>query len=226
MKTLLLSILTSLLSALSQQTLKSDISLSVTAPDSQPITYSGSLLMQGELFRAEMLGITAAYDGSALFIYQPEADELTISHPSAEDLRQTNPLLFVKALVPLCNAAERAAKNNSETVITLSPKNSYASTAPAGGMPASVAQDYSPASLLDGVRTITLRVRNADLMPLSVELRETKTTTLLTFKAPRWLSSPADAAASASANSSAASVSSPFVLSTDDFPSAFINDLR
>ena len=221
MKTFFLSILTSLLSALSQQTLQSELTLSVIAPGSQPITYAGSLLMQGRQFRAEMLGITAACDGQTLFLYQPEADELTISSPSDEDLRQTNPLLFVQALVPLCNAAERPAKNNSETVITLSPKNISSSPASSSSTQAS-ANNYSPLNtLLNDFRSITVRVRNADLMPLSVELRETKTTTLLTFKSTRWLASPSDAQMQSGSSSS-----SPFVLSAGDFPSAFINDLR
>jgi len=192
MKTILLSVLQSLLAALSQQVLQSDVTLSVTATGSQPMTYSGSLLMQGENFRASMLGITAAYDGQTLYIYQPESDELTLSTPSQEDLRQTNPLVFVKSVVPLCTAAERTAKNTSETLVTLTPTGSG----------------------LDDIRSITIRVRNTDFMPLSVELRETKTTSLLSFKSPVWLTSlPPDAPA-------------PFVLSSTDFPSAYLNDLR
>lgn len=226
MKTLFLSILTSLLSALSQQTLQSDLTLTVTATGSQPVSYAGSLLMQGERFRAEMLGITAAYDGQTLFLYQPEADELTISSPSGEDLLQTNPLLFVQALVPLCNATERPSKNNSETVITMSPKNSSASPETSASMPRSADSNSALNPLLNDFRSITVRVRNADFMPLSVELRETKTTTLLNLRSPVWLSSPSDAAASAADKRQVSASQSPFVLSAADFPSAFINDLR
>ena len=211
MKLILLSVLQSLLAALSQQILQSDVTLSITATGSQPMTYAGSLLMQGENFRAAMLGITAAYDGQTLYVYQPESDELTISTPSREDLQQTNPLIFVKSVVPLCTASERPAKNPSETLVTLTPANS--------GKSGNIASTNKNAGTFDAgaladVRSITIRVRNSDSMPLSVELRETKTTNLLTLTSPSWLSSLPSAYAA------------PFVLSSSDFPSAFINDLR
>ena len=194
----LLTVFESFLAALSQHTLQSDLRVTVTAEASQPITYAGSLCMQGERFRVAMLGLTAAFDGTTLYLYQSETEELTVSDPSADELMQTNPLCFVRAALPLCHTTERSARNGAETVITFTPKEM-----------ASAAQ---PAVLPDGFRSLTLCVRNADMMPLSVEMREKKHTTSLSFLAPRYLT--------------AGEPVQSFVLTQEDFPDAYINDLR
>jgi outer membrane lipoprotein-sorting protein len=198
MRIILLSILQSLLAALSQQALQSDFMLSVSPHGSQPVTYAGSLTMHNRTFRAQVMGFTAACDGQTLYIYQPEADELTISTPTDEELQMTNPLAFIQAVMPLCNAAERPAKNNSETVITLTPKGT----------------NNAITTQIARFNSITVHVRNADLMPLSVELREAdNTSTQLKLKSPAWVTAgslPADI----------------FTLSQEDFPDTFVNDLR
>lgn len=148
--------LPSLLSALETQTLQSDFTLSVTDEQSQPVTYAGTLTMQADRFILSMWSIEAAYDGTTLYMYNDDTEELTLSTPTDKELRQTNPFLYAQALVPVCQVEEKELPNKGQTLITLIPHDTSA-----------------------GIARFTLRV-NTTLLPLSVEIRETtgKTTTL------------------------------------------------
>ncbi len=149
--------LPSLLSALETRTLQSDFTLSVTDEQSQPVTYAGTLTMQADRFILSMWSIEAAYDGTTLYMYNDDTEELTLSTPTDEELRQTNPFLYAQALVPVCQVEEKELLNKGQTLITLTPNDTSA-----------------------GIARFTLRVNTTTLLPLSVEIRETtgKTTTL------------------------------------------------
>ena len=164
----ILTILSSFLANLETKTLQSDFTITVAEEINAPMNYPGTLTMQGQLFRLEMFNIEAAYDGKTMYMYSPETDELTLSNPTEQELIETNPLLYAKALVPVCNITERSSTNDARTgattLITLTPKDQSI-----------------------GINRFVLRVRNDDLMPLQVEIKEGKKTSTLTFKEPRFI---------------------------------------
>jgi hypothetical protein len=150
-----LTILQSLFSTLEQKTLQSDFSITITQEQTQPMTYAGTLAMRDQKFALEFFGIEAAYDGQTLYMYNEDAEELTLSTPTQEELIQTNPFLYAKALLPLCEYAEKAV--GDKTQITLTPRDQ---------------------SL--GIHKFVLRLVTATLLPLSAEIHEadSKLTTL------------------------------------------------
>jgi len=150
-----LTILQSLFSTLEQKTLQSDFSITITQEQTQPMTYAGTLAMRDQKFALEFFGIEAAYDGQTLYMYNEDAEELTLSTPTQEELIQTNPFLYVRALLPLCEYAEKAV--GDKTQITLTPRDQ---------------------SL--GIHKFVLRLVTATLLPLSAEIHEadSKLTTL------------------------------------------------
>ena len=118
---IILTVLQSLLAMLEQKTLVSDFSISVAEQQSQPITYTGDMTMRGKQFALGMFAMEAAYDGSTLYMYSEDTEELTLSTPTEEELVQTNPFLYAKALLPICQYAEKEV--GDKTQITLTPIN-------------------------------------------------------------------------------------------------------
>ena len=161
----ILTILSSFLTNLETKTLQSDFTVTVNEEVNAPMNYPGSLVMAGDKFRLEMFNIEAAYDGKTLYMYAPDTDELTLSNPTEQELVETNPLLYAKALVPVCNVTERASQDGSQTIVTLTPKDQSI-----------------------GINRFVLRVRNNDLIPLQVEIKEGKKTSTLKFKEPKFIS--------------------------------------
>ncbi len=160
----ILTVLSSFLTNLETKTLQSDFTITVAEEVNAPMNYPGSLTMKGQLFRLSMFNIEAAYDGKTMYMYSPETDELTLTNPTEQELLESNPLLYAKAIVPVCNVAEKAANDGATTLITLSPKDQSI-----------------------GINRFTLRVRNSDLMPLQVEIKEGKKNTTLKFKEPKYI---------------------------------------
>lgn len=162
----ILTVLSSFLANLETKTLKSDFTVTVAEEINAPMNYPGILTMHGQLFRLSMFNIEAAYDGKTLYMYTPETDELTLSNPTSQELVEANPLLYAEALVPACNVTERTITNDQSpiTIITLTPKDQSI-----------------------GINRFTLRVRNADLMPLQAEIKEGKKTSTLKFKEPKFV---------------------------------------
>ena len=155
--TLSASTLPALLSSLEDKTLRSDFTISVTDDQSQPMTYSGTLTMHGRQFLLSMWSIESAFDGQTLYMYSEDSEELTLSTPTEEELLQTNPFLYAKALIPVCQVDEKPLSGKGQTLITLTPDD-----------------------LSAGIACFVLKVETATLLPLSVELRETtgRTTSL------------------------------------------------
>ena len=178
MKLLLIifTVLQSLFAMLEQKTLQSDFTLSVAEAQAQPMTYTGTLSMHGKQFALEMLGMEAAYDGTTMYMYSEDAEELTLSNPTEEELTETNPFLYAKALLPVCKQTEKVV--GDKTQITLPPKNQN-----------------------DEIRKFILRVTTNSLIPVSAEIHETtgNITTLrlnnaqYTDSVPRFVIEKADA---------------------------------
>ena len=162
----ILTVLSSFLANLETKTLQSDFTVTVSEEVNAPMNYPGSIVMSGRQFRLEMFALEAAYDGKTLYMYSAETDELTLSNPTEQELLESNPLLYAKALIPVCNVTERTSQDGQQTIITLTPKDQSI-----------------------GINRFTLQVRNSDLMPLKVEIKEGKKTSSLKFKDPQFITS-------------------------------------
>ena len=168
MKTILLivSVLTSFLTNLETKTLHSEFTVTVSEQVNAPMNYPGELTMCGQQFRLKMFNLNAAYDGQTMYMYSPETDELTLTNPTEQELLETNPFLYAQALVPVCNVTERPVTGNPfpVTLITLTPKDQSI-----------------------GINRFVLKVRTADLLPLSVEIKEGNKTSVLKMKDPSFI---------------------------------------
>ena len=111
-----------------------------------------------------MMDIDAAYDGKTMYMYSGQTDELNLSNPTEQELLEANPFLYAKALVPVCNVTERTTQDGLQTIVTLTPKDQSI-----------------------GINRFVLKVRNSDLMPLSVEIKEGKKTSTLKMKDPKFV---------------------------------------
>lgn len=149
---LLLTVLQSLFSNVEQKTLESEFTMTqsqVSATSTQtPMTYAGNLKMRGNCFILSMLSMDAAYDGTTLYVYNEDAEELTLSKPTDQELTETNPILFAKALLPVCSYAEKVV--GDKTQITLTPNVQTS-----------------------GIKKFILRVTTTTLLPVSIEIHET-----------------------------------------------------
>ena len=160
---IILTVLSSFLTNLETRTLQSDFTITVSEEVNAPMNYPGSLTMCGQSFLLKMFNLEAAYDGKTLYMYSPEIDELTLSNPTEQELVEANPFLYAKALVGVCNVVERPSSDAKQTIVTLTPKDRSI-----------------------GIDRFTLRVRNEDLLPLSIEIKEGKKTSILKLKEPKF----------------------------------------
>lgn len=160
---ILVAILSSFLTNLENKILQSDFVATVQEDANAPKSdYPGSITMKGKCFILSMEGIDAAYDGKTMYMFSDDTDELTLTEPTDEELMESNPLLFAKAMADQCAVTEKT--ENGETVITLVPK------------------DKSP-----GIDRFVLRVRTADLMPLQMEVKEGKAVSTLKLTNPKFI---------------------------------------
>lgn len=166
---ILLTVLESLFAALAEKTLTTDFSVTVGAEQAQPMTYNGSLAMQGECFRVEVLGTEAAYDGKTLYTYQQDADELSLSYPDPIELQQATPFLFARAMQNACSVTEQDTKDAATCLITMTPKAKQAQSE---------------------ISKILIRVDKSTLLPSTIEVHENRKTTILRAKNPQWTTAP------------------------------------
>lgn len=164
--TLLLSVLTSFLLSLEQNVLSSECVLSISSEESQPFSYPGSVVLEGDKFFLSMLDIEAAYDGSTLYVYSEDTEELTLSNPTEEELMQTNPLHFAKALAEVSRVEEKILATGNR-VVTLYPND-----------------------LSAGIVRVTLTIDKEGKLPVSIEIKEADKTSRLTFLEPSLSSAP------------------------------------
>ena len=167
----ILTVLSSFLTNLETKTLQSDFTsdFTVTAAEevNAPMNYPGEIIMQGNKFRLVMFDIEAAYDGKTMYMYSAQTDELTLSNPTEQELLEANPFLYAKALVPVCNVTEKTTQDGVQTIVTLTPKDQSI-----------------------GINRFVLKVRNSDLMPLSVEIKEGMKISTLKLKEPKFVTAP------------------------------------
>ena len=166
MKTFLiiLTVLSSFFANLEQKTLQTEFVASVTDEQNAPLHYPGTATIHAQQFILTMLGIEAAYDGTTLYMYSSDLDELTISNPSQQELAQSNPFLTAKMVAENSTVTETLSADGKETVVTLTPNEQGT-----------------------GFTRFTLRIRNVDLMPLSMEVREGQKTSSLRLQNPMFI---------------------------------------
>ena len=157
----ILTALSSFLTTLETKTLSSDFTLTIAADATQPLNQTGSIVLNADRFRLSFLDIDAAYDGKTLYMYQADTDELTLSHPTEQELLETNPFLYAKALSSVCNITERQTSND-QTLITLTPKDQSV-----------------------GIQRFILTL-NKDQLPVRIEIKEGKKTTTLILRNAKY----------------------------------------
>ncbi len=163
---LLITILETLFSTLSQKTLQTDFVVSVTQDIAQPLNVPGSATMHGNNFHLSLSELEVAYDGQTLYMYQADVNELTLSTPTEEELLDVNPLAFAQALVDNSNVTERPSKDGASVYVTLTPKVQNT-----------------------GLQRVVLKLRRQDAMPLSMEIKEDKQNSTVTLKNPQFINS-------------------------------------
>lgn len=95
---ILTATLASFLTGLETKTLQTDFTLTIAENATQPLNITGTITVHGTQFLLSAMDYEAAYDGSTLYLWQPETAELTLSTPTAEELLEVNPFLYAKAL--------------------------------------------------------------------------------------------------------------------------------
>ena len=162
MKILLLTVLQSLFALLGEKTMNTDFTITVQEHATQPVTYTGTLTMHGEQFILEAFGTTSSYDGKTLYSYNEDANELTLSTPTRDELYQANPLLFAQAMADACEVTEETRQG--VTTLTFVPKERVAIdliTMVVKRM-ANGDKQYAPAmiTIKEGLRTTKVQFRN------------------------------------------------------------------
>lgn len=149
---------------LSKQTLQSDFTITITEKANQPTSFTGSITMCGEKFRANLMGMEVAFDGKTMYTYSEDMNELTLSNPLKEELTDINPLLFAKAIYESCQSQVR--EHNGSYVISLVPTTAGT-----------------------GVKDFVLTINKADLLPQSAVMRQSDmTTTKIVFRNAKYTS--------------------------------------
>lgn len=146
-------LLRSFFDKLERNTLQASFVLTVTDQATQPMSFTGTLQMQGERFYLTMNDMEIAFDGQTMYSYSSATDELTLTTPTEQDKLESNPLLFAKALQK--ESRQEWLNNKADATlcrIAFIPNNTQA-----------------------GIRKIVLTLRRADLVPLEVKIQESAT---------------------------------------------------
>lgn len=84
---------------------------------------TGSLLSAGKKFRLMSGAYSAWYDGKALYTLNPRSKETTVVAPSASELRESNPLLFIDGATDSYNLSFATHQPAGKYMLLLSPKH-------------------------------------------------------------------------------------------------------
>ena len=159
----LLTALSTLLSHLETKTLQSDVLLTMQEKGQTAVTFPGKVTMQGEKFIGSARGYEVAYDGSTLYMYDPDANELVLSRPIKEELIMSNPLLFAQSVAQVSTPRETVSKDGTVTTVTLVPQG-------------------TPQEQMK----VVLKIKEE--MPIFVEVHEPQHTVTLRLKNPHYIS--------------------------------------
>lgn len=143
-------------------TFRAQFTITIGDKASAPQSQAGRIAMRGKTFYISVFNAEAVYDGKTLTVYSVESKEMTLSEPTKQELLDSNPLLYAKALKKVCKAEEKAGANQT-TVITLTPRDQSA-----------------------GIQRFILTVQNNTLLPLMLEVKEGAQYTKINFRNPRF----------------------------------------
>lgn len=82
---------------------------------------SGSIKSSGNKFSVVLPDVSSWYNGKALYVYNPRIGETTITTPTAQELMESNPLLYVKGAGSNYTYKFSPVKRNGKYVIDLFP---------------------------------------------------------------------------------------------------------
>ena len=174
---IILTVLSSFMADMEKNTLKSDFVVTISETATQPLSYTGSFVMRGERFELQMMQMEIAYDGKTLYMYSAETDEIQLTEPTQEELLQANPLVFAKAVVKDCEVLERD-KSNGDKLIVLVPRDKT-KTYGIGRI---------ELVLMENGKWKMENNQSTKYLPVSVEMKEGKRTTLLKLKNAEYIS--------------------------------------
>lgn len=83
----------------------------------------GVLKSSGQKFSVILPQVSSWYNGSLLYTYNPRTSETTLTKPTAQELLETNPLLYVKGSAGGYTYSFSPVKRNGKYVVDLKPKN-------------------------------------------------------------------------------------------------------
>lgn len=158
---ILLSSLLSFFGQLEKMTLQSDVQLTVTHQQNQPMTYVGKCALRGECFYLSMLSMEAAYDGQTLYVYSEDTQELTLSNPTQQELLETNPIILAKQIAQNSAITERVS--GDKTIYAIVPNDTKWQ-----------------------VNQCIVKIQTLTMLPSQIQLYENERTTSLTFIMPTY----------------------------------------
>lgn len=84
-------------------------------------TASGTIKCAGNKFSVKMPDASVWYNGKNLYTYNPRVNETTVTTPSAQELIDSNPLLYVKGGGSNYKYSFSSVKRNGKYVVDLTP---------------------------------------------------------------------------------------------------------
>ena len=150
---------------LDHETLTGSFSANSQDSHGSPSTsYRGFIEMRGEVFHARIWDTELSYDGVTLATYNDDANELTLTYPTPEELQQGNPMLFAKSMAEFCRVDYAPSQPQGMYMLVLTPKVAGSE-----------------------IVSISLLLRKTDLLPSTIVLRETNmNTTTLKLEQQQW----------------------------------------
>ena len=101
----------------------SDLNVTITEQN-QPMTFTGKVKLHAEQFYIAYLDGEMAFDGTTMYNYQEDIDELTLSYPTIAEQVDANPMLFVETLLE--ESTVKQTENEKQYVFTITPDNKQA----------------------------------------------------------------------------------------------------
>ncbi len=87
------------------------------------VTSKGTINGSGTKFSVITPQVSIWYNGKSLYTYNPRTSETTITTPDAQELLESNPLLYVKGGVSGYTCTYSATRQKGKYVVDLTPRN-------------------------------------------------------------------------------------------------------
>lgn len=113
----------------------------------------GQILSKGKKFAITSNSTSSWYNGTDLYTYNPSAGETTVFKPTASELVEVNPLLYINSASDFKATASKQKKAGTETVILL------------------------PVKKNSGIRSVTLELDAKTFLPRSIKIATSSGTT-------------------------------------------------